>query len=1266
MHKTTFTILATLLSVAAARAAVDPITSFNNLDFDNSTSGTSGGFDTGGYDVPGWTDYDAPLADAGIGGVPGDWWSAQDGYAAFMASGDAAYTMSTYTIQSGDRFAIDFYAMHWEWEGTGEWTVTLFYDNPANVIGTFVQGGLPNSGTWTRYTSPAIAATPASVGHTLGVLFTSTGTGISQVDEITVGWPLDLQYYWGDDFSGTLVNEDKWQVNGPDWGMSTASPTAASASKVHVGDGSLSLEATRTKVNGSNNAGDEIFDGGLISTDGKPRFSGDCYIEARILLPDTIGSWPAFWALHNGWPPEMDIMEYPYGAYGNDQYHTAFHYTNPSGGQSAGAGAVNPGSAGDLRGSYHIFGVDWDYNNSVRFYFDGAEVSSFYSTTEVSEMADLYLILNYAVGGWPAVPSTTDWPVGFTDETLVDWVRVWKYGATKATAWQGDGAGSNAAWNNAGHWSNGEPTLSGVTANFDTISPETSQTVDIPGTRRASVINLDGSTRYRFGNDTDRLILGFGNLGAIQPAINMAATTTTEQEFWSILEWSGTLGINNDSSYPLLLTGGLVGGDGINIDGPGVVSFDGSGNNFIGTVKIGVGQGPGIVRARGQHALGHGDTVIIGDTGNATTARLELENDSLVSNPINLSGRSNASAGIVNNSGSNTISGTVRAQTGGANYWVQSDAGQLNLTGPVAMSSIATGTRTFTLRGAGDGMVDGAIENGSAGTMNIVKDGTGTWTLTDGIGSLYFEGANTYSGTTTVSDGTLVVNGTTGSGATTVASGATLAGRGLVHNNLVAQSGATIRIGEDGIPHLSNPTFALIDNFDSYNNSGTTTIGSSGSGDCTAGVWDGVFDGTGNARVLDVSGAGQVLDVYGIPANGATGWRGAKTDLANNFGADFTVPDSSVTTLFFRFRARSGGGNFDCMFGLTDQVYNLDNTDSWQDFAVMPFLAGGGVGAADFQVAETTIINNVAADTWYNVWLVVDTTANDFDVYTSTGTAAGTLKYAGSAFRNGLGKGSLTTFGVAQREAGHVQIDNIHISSGVDISNPLNVASPALTAETLSVENDCFLAASTALEFDLFDTSTYDRLAVGGNLSAGGTLRVAQDAAGTPPALGDTYDLFDATGFSGNFASYDLPSLAAGLKWNTDSIGNGVISVEADPSVFAGYMLNYGIPGALFEDDANSNGIPNGMEYYLGWNPTNPLTTNRVLSFTSNYLSVVHPYNSSASGVTGSVEWTTDLLSSNWFTTGITYATNSSPDEIEATLGSTTTNQLFIRLKVEQ
>jgi len=117
------------------------------------------------------------------------------------------------------------------------------------------------------------------------------------------------------------------------------------------------------------------------------------------------------------------------------------------------------------------------------------------------------------------------------------------------------------------------------------------------------------------------------------------------------------------------------------------------------------------------------------------------------------------------------------------------------------------------------------------------------------------------------------------------------------------------------------------------------------------------------------------------------------------------------------------------------------------------------------------------------------------------------------------------------------------------------------------------------------------------------------------------------------------------------------------PSGYDFYVEDYGIPGASFEGDWNSNGVANGMEYYLGWDPTDPLPAPSILTWSGDLLSVSFPFNPSASGVTG----TADLASGVWTDAGVTYATNTSIGEIEANLGTAATNQqLFLRFKVQQ
>lgn len=130
-------------------------------------------------DVPNWTDLS--IVDSGIENT-GAWWGTYDGYSAFMKAGDGAYLMSGHTIREGDEFVIGFAGK--SWDGSSEWTATLFHDDPANVIGTYVQSVYGN---WITYRNPTpIPATAGSIGGTLGVSFVNTGTGFANLDQVTL------------------------------------------------------------------------------------------------------------------------------------------------------------------------------------------------------------------------------------------------------------------------------------------------------------------------------------------------------------------------------------------------------------------------------------------------------------------------------------------------------------------------------------------------------------------------------------------------------------------------------------------------------------------------------------------------------------------------------------------------------------------------------------------------------------------------------------------------------------------------------------------------------------------------------------------------------------------------------------------------------------------------------------------------------------------------------------------------------------------------
>lgn len=187
--KTLSAVAATLFIAVATNAQV--INSFTNLDFDTGGTHIASGFDNPGADIIGWNNH-LGISDAGVEGA-GAWWGPYDFQAAFINGGGSAFNLSDYTIQTGDLFTISFMARSWQWTGAnGQWTATLFYDNPANVIGSYTTPGqLPEQWQpWAAYTTDtAIAATPASVGGKLGILMSNTGTRIAQIDEIVVSVP---------------------------------------------------------------------------------------------------------------------------------------------------------------------------------------------------------------------------------------------------------------------------------------------------------------------------------------------------------------------------------------------------------------------------------------------------------------------------------------------------------------------------------------------------------------------------------------------------------------------------------------------------------------------------------------------------------------------------------------------------------------------------------------------------------------------------------------------------------------------------------------------------------------------------------------------------------------------------------------------------------------------------------------------------------------------------------------------------------------------
>jgi beta-glucanase (GH16 family) len=163
-------------------------------------------------------------------------------------------------------------------------------------------------------------------------------------------------------------------------------------------------------------------------------------IEAKIMLPESQGMWPAFWMLGNNivtnpWPAcgEADIMEHidgnntPFGgpgtgaAPGYDWSQSSIHGTNLNGGTPY-------TTTGFSAAAWHTYGMIWT-KGQIQYYVDSP--SNIYETFTPNTQAGTwpfdqgpqFIILNLAVGGdWPGSPNAT---TVFPSSMLVDYVRIY-------------------------------------------------------------------------------------------------------------------------------------------------------------------------------------------------------------------------------------------------------------------------------------------------------------------------------------------------------------------------------------------------------------------------------------------------------------------------------------------------------------------------------------------------------------------------------------------------------------------------------------------------------------------------------------------------------------------------------------------------------------------------------------------------------------------------------------------------------------------------
>ncbi|RYD34167.1 MAG: hypothetical protein EOP87_09710 [Verrucomicrobiaceae bacterium] len=184
----------------------------------------------------------------------------------------------------------------------------------------------------------------------------------------------------------------------------------------------------------------------------------------------------------------------------------------------------------------------------------------------------------------------------------------------------------------------------------------------------------------------------------------------------------------------------------------------------------------------------------------------------------------------------------------------QSGTGLLKFTS--ALTATGLGNKTLALQGStsGTGEIAGAIVNSTGFATSVSKSGTGTWTLS---------GANTYSGSTTVTGGVMVVSGGINSTTSLSVTGGTFR---LGASDVVADA-ATVTLGTGGILQTNNFSDILgvlaVSGNATVNLTGTSVLQfanssvPSWSGMLTISGWSGLAAGDGAERLVfgsDASG----------------------------------------------------------------------------------------------------------------------------------------------------------------------------------------------------------------------------------------------------------------------------------------------------------------------------------------------------------------------------------------------------------------------------
>lgn len=361
-------------------------------------------------------------------------------------------------------------------------------------------------------------------------------------------------------------------------------------------------------------------------------------------------------------------------------------------------------------------------------------------------------------------------------------------------------------------------------------------------------------------------------------AANTSGTNTFDVNL-TLAPATGTTSTFNQAAGGTLVVNGIVSGTGItlNLPGAGTIQLAGpntySGGTSLNTGTLQIGNDSAL--GTGTLTLGTSTATVIQATGGART----IANNVVWGGSATISGSNNL-----------IINGTFTNSTSAHNLTSSITGGNtLTLAGNVFLSASQGTALKLTILGTGNTTISGVIADSAAGTTTGTIGNNGL-ILNQTAGTLTLSNANTYTGSTTLSQGTLILGNKAAFGTSTVtwngvsaSANTDLSGANAIANTTNFNAGGNIFTGSNNIEFSGTVTNGLTGTNTITNNmsppavltlSGTVNL----SNNATAKTL--IFGGTGNTTIT------------GVVANGG----GSTSSLGKSGAGTLTLTNSNTYT----------------------------------------------------------------------------------------------------------------------------------------------------------------------------------------------------------------------------------------------------------------------------------------------------------------------------------------------------------------------------------